>query len=78
MSGFIERIQQKPLPVRRRITFWTAFFVTLLIALVWLTTTVLTAGTPKTSPTAQAPGPLSTLFENVGDGLSALKNSLPF
>jgi len=78
MFGLIEHIQQKPISERRRIAFWTALFATLVIAALWLITTVLTAGTPETSPTAKAPGPLSTLFDGVADGLSSLKNSLPF
>ncbi len=77
MLGFIERIQQKPLVERRRITFWTAFCITLAVAFIWVMTTILTTDS-TTSPTTEAPSPLSTIFGEAAKGLKTFKNSLPF
>ncbi len=71
----ISKLQQKPLPERRRITLWLALGVTLCIVAVWLITFILIS--PASVSTDEvAPSPFRALFDGFKNSFSGIKGDV--
>lgn len=67
MRKFIENLRQKPKRHRQQVAFTGAVLATSFIALVWLS--VVTFGNSPSSQSAQAQGPLQSLFGTISEAL---------
>ena len=63
MKKTIEKLRQKPKRDRQKIAFGSAFLMTLVIALVWLSVAV--NRFDSSSQTAQIEGPISSLKDSI-------------
>ncbi len=79
LFNLILKLQQKPLPERRRIAVWLAFALTLLIAGIWLLTALLTSSSVSSNvqKTPKAPSPLETFWGGLKDSFSGVQKYLP-
>lgn len=74
----LHKIHERPLSERRRIAFWLAFLLTLLIAVVWgLTILIRTSGKPADVQAIKAPSPFENLWEGLGEGFASFKKYFP-
>lgn len=62
MFRLIEKVQQKPEHARRRVAISVAFFITLFVVVIWLSTVGFRFETGDIAPNTEAPTPVATFF----------------
>lgn len=70
----IRNIQNRPLPERRRLAFWIALLLTVVVAFLWVVTLLLADAPPAV--TDATPGPFGALYENLSEGFTAAKDAI--
>ncbi|HEY9583324.1 MAG TPA: hypothetical protein VJK09_03420 [Candidatus Paceibacterota bacterium] len=60
---FLEKLRQKPEPIRRAIAFWTSAVITFLILSVWVTR----LGTNFSNKTSQVASPFETIKNDLSN-----------
>ena len=74
----IHKVQERPLPERRRIAFWTAFLLTLFIVLIWgLTLLIRSSQSSPDTQKQEAPSPFENMWDGVREGFESFKEYLP-